>query len=197
MCRMKKGILASVMAMVLSLLMITPAFAAELNSNEEALYDEFCSTVDKYKSALDDNTNYPVSSHYKSQAKSALAKVDLDAGACNEFSGVIKDVDKLLNGSTTRAQLKAKLPDALSKVNAVANKYGMNVSVGSHGYVTITIEGSDNNGVKKGTSTTVADSSKVTKQTGFGLAQTAVVAGAATAVLAGAVVFARKNQLFN
>ena len=176
---MKKGFLALLMAAVLSVIFVTPALAADLSSNEQTLYDEFVADVEKWRPVLGNET----ANTYEAQARSALLQVDLDATACKEFSQAIKDVMAVLDKGNpqTRHEMMQYAPECVSIVNKVGSKYGIQIAVGAHGVVTITIQGK-----------TVANTGSTVKQTGFGLAQTIAVGVASIAVLGGALAVSRK-----
>ena len=71
-------------------------------------------------------------------------------------------------------------------INELSEQYG----------ITVIVNVADRMGELQVNGKTVGTTASGAKQTGFGLAQTAIVAGAATATLAGAFVVARKNRLF-
>ncbi len=177
---MKKGLFAFVLAALLSVTFAIPAFAAEINADEQKVYDEFAAVVDGKSWLKDEFKN-----QYKTEAQNALLKVDLDANACAEFSQVVKDVDAELAGCNSQKEAKQHLNTILKIINDVAGKYNMKVSVNAKNYAVVTVNGS-----------VVATTATGVNQTGFGLAQTALVLAAAVATLAGAFVVARKNSLF-
>lgn len=173
---MKKGFFAVLAAVLLALCVVSTAFAAELNANEQKAYDEFCAILDKYDVA---NGGWFATSHskqYKEEARSALLNeaVDLDETAYQEFSDVLKKIDPILAKCNSQRDAWNHYDEIVGLVNGVANKYGMNVSVDADDF----------------------EAHVVVKQTGFGLAQTAFIAGAAVLVLCGAFAIAKKNNLF-
>lgn len=191
---MKKNLLAIWMVLILSVLMVVPAFAADgVSSDEEALKAEFDAVVDKWVGVVGDKNG--LQTQYKNEAANALAKVTLDKAACDDLSATIKAVDALLTskGVADRSALRDALPEVLSLVNNTANKYGMTVEVNNKrgdakdGYATVTV---------KINGTTAAETGKPVNQTGFGLVRTVAVCGVVVALVVGAVVTARKQRLF-
>ena len=77
-------------------------------------------------------------------------------------------------------------PAIAKMINELSEQYG----------ITVIVNVADRMGELQVNGKTVGTTASGAKQTGFGLAQTAIVAGAATATLAGAFVVARKNRLF-
>lgn len=184
-----KKILAALMAFAMTLAFVTPAFAASLSKAEEDLLAEFKTELEYW--GTNAGLDQAHINQYYGQAQSALTALDLSDDACAEFSGVIKKCHSILEGSTTRAQLYSHVDELLSTINPVGAKYyELHVTVNAKTKnATVTY--------KVGNKTsTAASSSSTVKQTGFGLAQTAAVAGVSLAVLAGAFVVARKKQLF-
>ena len=159
---MKKGFLALLMAAILSVICVTPAYAASISANEQATYDEFAAAIEKWRPVLGNET----ANTYLSQARSTLLQVELDATACSEFSQAVKDVCAVLDKGNpqTRSEMMKYAPECAGIVNKVGSKYGIQIAVGAHGVVTITIQGK-----------TVASTGSTVKQTGFGLAQTIAV----------------------
>lgn len=184
-----KKFFAFFMTVALTLGFVTPAFAAGLSSAEQNLLSEFKTELEYWKgeAGLDDNHI----NQYYAQAEKALNAVDLSDAACSEFSGVIKDIHGILAGSKTRADLWKHYEEIANKINNVGAKYyKLHVTVNSKDkYATVTWE-------IGGKTSTAASTSSTVKQTGFGLAQTAAVAGVSLAILAGAFVVARKKRLF-
>ncbi|MBO6157727.1 MAG: hypothetical protein J6P72_00540 [Firmicutes bacterium] len=189
-----KKLFAVLMVLMLSVLMAVPAFAADgVSTDEEALKAEFDAVVDKWVGVVGDKNG--LQNQYKTEAANALAKVELDKAACDDLSATIKAVDALLSskGVANRSDLRNALPEVLSLVNKTANKYGMTVEVNNKrgdakdGYATVTV---------KINGTTAAETAKPVNQTGFGLVQTVAVCGVVVALVAGAVITARKQRLF-
>ena len=194
---MKKGLFAFVLAAILSVVMVVPAFAANngLNSNEQAAFDHGMSVANKWKDA--GVLNATDVSNYNEQATAALNAVDLSKEASDEFIAAINKIDGMVAAQKEAGKPMSQIREALlSEINAVANKYNMYVSykAGTHAQVTVTVKSTDSSGNAK--TTTVASTGSTVKQTGFGLEQTAIVAAASVAVLAGAFFVARKKQLF-
>jgi len=189
-----KKLFAVLMVLMLSVLMAVPAFAADgVSTDEEALKAEFDAVVDKWVGKVGDKNG--LQNQYKTEAANALAKVELDKAACDDLSATIKAVDALLESKkvANRSDLRNALPEVLSLVNNTANKYGMTVEVNNKrgdakdGYATVTV---------KINGTTAAETAKPVNQTGFGLVQTVAVCGVVVALVAGAVITARKQRLF-
>lgn len=184
---MKKKVLAIFMALAMSFAFVAPAYAAGLNSNEQNLLKEFKAEMDKWP--LDDDHK----NQYYGEAESALNSVDLDAGACDEFSNTIKEVHDILSKYDIKTQhdLWTHYDEIANKVNSVGAKYyKLHVTVDStKHYAKVTWE-------VDGKTSTAASTSSVVRQTGFGVGQTVAVAGVSVAVLVGAYVVARKKQLF-
>lgn len=188
---MKKGILAAILAVLVMAVAVKPAYAGTINANEDKLLGEFNAVVEEYRGMLgDDHAN-----QYESQARSALSNdaIDLNDAAYGEFTQVIKDAKAVLtsNNVTTSAEASKHSAEMLEIINKVATKYNMKVSLDAKHYAVVTVTNPTT-----GKTSTVASTKTAVNQTGFGLAQTAVVAGAAVAVLAGAAFVARKNKLF-
>jgi len=172
---------------MLAFVFATPALAGTMNSNEKVVYDKFCAAVDgKVPTLLNQNR----ANSFKSWAEKALTddSFDLTEADCNQFSAKIDEVLAYIenNGiNSTDAALKA-YPTIAKMINELSEKYG----------ITVLVNPADHMGELQVNGKTVGTTSTGAKQTGFGLAQTAVVAGAAAATLAGAFVVARKNRLF-
>ncbi len=184
---MKKRIIAIVLAMVMVCTSAAVAFAAEnqVSADEQAVLDEFCTMVDERLGSIDSE----IATQYKTEAEMALTKVDLDKTACEELSAAVKAVGKILddNNATDKKTAAACLPEVLKTVNAVANKYGMDVSVNTlseKGLATVTINGEP------------AVEPVKPNQTGFDTTATIVVAALVVVALgAGFVVVTKKNLL--
>lgn len=176
MSQMKKGLFAFLAAVLLALVVATPAFAAGMNSNEQKAYDEFCAILDKYAVSNGGWFDSYHNKQYKEEARSALLHehIDLDGTAYQEFSDILKKIDPILATCNSEREAWSHYDEIVKLVNSVANKYDMDV------YVTA----SDHN------------AHVIVKQTGFGLAQTATVAAAAGVVLCGAFFVAKKSKLF-
>ena len=184
---MKKKVLAFFMALAMTFAFVAPAYAAGLNSNEQNLLNEFSAEMDKWP--LDKEHK----DQYYGEAQSALNAVDLDAAACDDFSQAIKDVHSLLSQYDIKTQGDLwehykEIADIVNKVGAKYYKLHVTVDSTKH-YAKVTWE-------VDGKTSTAASSSKVVKQTGFGVGQTVAVAGVSVAVLVGAYAVARKKQLF-
>ena len=90
---------------------------------------------------------------------------------------------------TTRADLKAALPEILQTVNATSQKYGMTVSVDtSTGYATVTIT------TEKGDKTEAASTKAAVNQTGVDFTATLGVIAAVIFVFAFGVFMIRKDS---
>lgn len=180
---MKKGFVAIVMATLLSLFAFAPAaFAADMNSNEQKAYDEFCAILDKFEA----RTNFDHAGQYKSEAKRALldSRIDLDANAYSQFSSILKQIDGVLADCNTQGEAWKKRDQIIPLVNSVANKYKMNVTVDAKTFdATVTIDGD-----------TVASTGSVVKQTGFSMGEAALMAAVAAVALGGAFYATRKNN---
>lgn len=186
---MKKKVMAIFMAFAMTLGIVSPAFAAGLSSAEQNLLSEFKTELDYWNKQAGLDPEHI--SQYYAQAEKALNAVDLTDAACSEFSGVIKDVHNLLGNASSKSELWSHYGEIADKINAVGAKYyKLHVTVDAKDkYATVTWE-------IDGKTSTAANTGKTVKQTGFGLAQTAAVAGGALAVLVGTGVVARKKQLF-
>lgn len=191
---MKKGLFAFVLAAILSVVMTVPAFAAGIDANEEAVQKHGLEVADKWvKNGVLNSADY---SNYEEQSKSALNKVDLSKEACDEFWAAIDQIDQKVQAQYDKGGKMSDIKqDLLSTINGVAKKYNMSVAAtGNHAQVSVTVSTTSSTGTTK--TTTVASTGSTVKQTGFGLEQTAIVAAASVAVLAGAFFVARKKQLF-
>jgi signal recognition particle GTPase len=190
---MKKKILAVLMGLAMSVMLVSPAFAAGLSTAEQNLLNEFKEELNYWKTNAgldDDHIN-----QYLAEAEGALTAVDLPDAGCTEYSGAIKQIHDICVKANckTRHELYSHVNEMLDILNTIGKKYNkLTVSVNATTkYATVTWED-----VATGKTTTVASTAKVVKQTGFGLAQTAGVVVAAAATLGVAFVIARKKQLF-
>ena len=183
---MKKRIIAIVVAMVMVFTSAAVAFAASgVSADEQATLDKFCQMVDERLKPIDEE----IANQYKAEAEQALAKVELDKTACDELSAAIDKVGEILdkNNATDKKTAAACLPEVLKTVNAVANKYNMDVAVNTlsrKGYATVTINGEP-----------AVDPTPV-NQTGFDTTATIIVAALVVVALgAGFAVVTKKNLL--
>ena len=207
---MRKKILAILMGLAMSVMLISPAFAAGLSSAEQGVLSEFSQELSYWRANAqldDDHIN-----QYYAEAESALTAVDLPDAGCAEYSAAIKQIHSILQNANckTRNDLWNHVGEMLSILNGIGAKYGnLTVSVNATTkYATVTWDtagGSTTSGTSgsasgststSGKTTTVASTSKVVKQTGFGVAQTVGVIAIAAATLGVAFVVARKKQLF-
>ena len=188
-----KKIAAVFLALAMSFALVTPAFAAGLSSAEQNLLSKFKDELNYWAANAQLDQDH-IKQYYK-EAESALTAVDLPDEGCNEFSGVIDDVHKLLvdSGASTRHDLWTHYSEIAQLVNNVGAKYSsLHVTVdASNKYAKVTWKDAS------GKTSTIATTAKTVKQTDFGLGQTLAVAGVSLAVLGGAYVVARKKQLFN
>lgn len=174
---MKKGLCSLLAAVLLALVVaVTPAFAAGMNANEQKAYDEFCAILDKYAVSNGGWFDAYHNKQYKEEARSALLHqhIDLDQTAYQEFSDILKKIDPILAKCHSEREAWSHYDEIVKLVNSVANKYDMDVYVTS----------SDHN------------AHVVVKQTGYGLVQTGIVAGASAAVLCVAFFISKKFKLF-
>lgn len=189
---MKKGILAAILAVMMMFVAVKPAYAGSINANEDKLLNEFSAVVSEYSGAVGGHDK-----QYASEARNALNNdlIDLDDAAYGKFSQVIKDCKAILanNNVKTGADGRAVAPQLLSAINGVAKDYNMTVSLKDNGDAVVSITDPSKPG---STAKPVAGTKSNVNQTGFGLAQTALVAGATATILAGAFFVARKNKLF-
>lgn len=193
-----KKILAFFSALVVALTVATPAYAATLSSAEQSVLGEFKTELEYWgKNAQLDQDHID---QYYSEAKRALEAVDLSDAGCTEFSGVIKEIHGIFGGATTKSQLWSHYTEAANAINKVGEKYyKLHVTVDAstkYAKVTWEIPSTDAAGNTTTKTSTAATTSKVVKQTGFGLGQTVAVTVASAAVLGGAFFVARKKQLF-
>lgn len=173
---MKKGLWSILAAVLLALVVATPAFAAGMNANEQKAYDEFCAILDKYATSNGGWFDSYHNKQYKEEARSALLHehIDLDQTAYQEFSDILKKIDPILAKCHSEREAWSHYDEIVKLVNSVANKYDMDVYVTS----------SDHN------------AHVVVKQTGFSLAQTGIVAGSAALVLCVAFFITKKSKFF-
>ena len=185
--KVKKSIFATVLAVMLAFVFATPALAGTMNSNEKVVYDKFCAAVDSKIPTL---VHQERANSFKSWAEKALTddSIDLTEDDCNKFSAKIDEVLAYIesNGITDNKAAWDAYPTIAKMINELSEQYG----------ITVTVNVADRMGELQVNGKTVETTATGAKQTGFGLAQTAIVAGAATATLAGAFVVARKNRLF-
>lgn len=185
--KVKKSIFATVLAVMLAFVFATPAFAGTMNSNEKVVYDKFCAAVDSKIPTL---VHQERANSFKSWAEKALTddSIDLTEDDCNKFSAKIDEVLAYIesNGITDNKAAWDAYPTIAKMINELSEQYG----------ITVIVNVADRMGELQVNGKTVGTTASGAKQTGFGLAQTAIVAGAATATLAGAFVVARKNRLF-
>ena len=209
---MKNRFTSLVLGLILVVAMSIPTFAAGgVNSNEQALLDSFTAVVTSQP------MTYPKAGQYITEATNALIQVDLDAAACADLQKGIEDVAAILSSNSVGNGPAARsvLPQVLTRVNSVANKYGMNVSVvdargaANDGVATVTVtvpdggnggsqggSGSSGSGSSQsGTTTKVASTGKIVNQTGFDMTATMAVAVLLLAALAGSIVFISKKNL--
>jgi hypothetical protein len=181
---MKKIVSIVVVAMMVLSLALSAAAASGINKGEAELLEKFDKVVDSYSFY-----NKGLANQYKNEAENALTKVDLDDDAVKALSDCIDAVVAYAekNGiNSIEAARKAK-GDVVAMVNAVANKYGINVSVGEDGQVCVTVNGDK-----------VASNSGLVKQTGADMTVTYVVIGALViAFICGVAVVSKKNLLSN
>ena len=208
---MRKKILAILMGLAMSVMLISPAFAAGLSSAEQGVLNEFSQELSYWRANAqldDDHIN-----QYYAEAESALTAIDLPDAGCAEYSDAIKQVHSMLVNANCKTpnDLWEHHGEMLSILNGIGAKYNnLTVSVNATTkYATVTWDAAGSGSTTPGTSgstsgssstsgktTTVASTSKVVKQTGFGVAQTAGVVVIAAATLGVAFVVARKKQLF-
>ncbi len=187
-----KKIAAIFLALAMSFALVTPAFAANLSSAEQKVFDKFKTELATWKdrAQLDDKHI----NQYITEAQSALTALDLSDEACNEFSGAIDKIHNLLDKAnpTTRHELWQHYTEIANIINEIGAKYyNLHVTVDANTKkATVTYD-------TGGKPSTAATTNRTVKQTGFGLGQTIAVAGVSLAVLGGAYVVARKKQLFN
>lgn len=186
---MKKRVLAFLMAIALSFAFVTPAFAAGLSTGEQNLLKEFKEEMQYWQTNAKLDTNHI--NQYYGQAETALTAVDLTDAACSEFSAAIKEIHTMLEGSKTRADLWKHHTEMESLLNNIGAKYYK-----LHVTVDTTTKNATVTWEINGKQSTAASTASVVKQTGFGLGQTAAVAGVSVAVLVAAYAVARKKQLF-
>lgn len=180
-----KRIMSLMLAVALVFALAIPAMAAgNLNSYEEKLLSEFTAVVNQYKDL--DKTG-ELASNYIASAQSALAQdgVDLDEAAYKDLSACIADVSATIKAANpqTGADLKALSSSIVSKVNAVAGKYGFTVSA-SVDSATVKVDG-----------TKVGTTGSIVNQTGFDMTATYAVIAVVAVVLAAAFVAVRKEKL--
>ena len=172
---------------MLAFVFATPAFAGTMNSNEKVVYDKFCAAVDSKIPTL---VHQERANSFKSWAEKALTddSIDLTEDDCNKFSAKIDEVLAYIedNGIADNKAAWDAYPAIAKMINELSEQYG----------ITVIVNVADRMGELQVNGKTVGTTASGAKQTGFGLAQTAIVAGAATATLAGAFVVARKNRLF-
>lgn len=181
---MKKIVSIVVVAMMVLSLALSAAAASGINKGEAELLEKFDKVVDGYS-----YINKGLADQYKNEAENALIKVDLDDAAVKALSDCMDEVVAYAekNGINTVAAAKAAKADILAMVNAVANKYGINVSVGDNGQVSVTVNGDK-----------VASNSGLVKQTGADMTVTYAVIGALViAFICGVAVVSKKNLLSN
>ena len=206
---MKNRFTSLVLGLILVVAMSIPTFAAGgVNSNEQALLDSFTAVVTSQP------MTYPKAGQYITEATNALIQVDLDAAACADLQKGIEDVAAILSSNSVGNGPAARsvLPQVLTRVNSVANKYGMNVSVvdargaANDGVATVTVTvpdggnggsqgGSGSSGSGSGTTTKVASTGKIVNQTGFDMTATMAVAVLLLAAFAGSIVVISKKNL--
>ena len=187
---MKKGLFAGILALLLSLFVATPAFAGDMNSNEQKEYDRFVQILNDFAKKDSNFKNH--ASQYAGEAKTALLNdaIDLDASAAAEFDAVLDKIEGILKSCNTQADAWKHNAEIIDAVNAVATKYNMEVLV--NGYNTKDYGHRDAKVLINGK--VVASTASVVKQTGFGMGQTAAVVALVAVALSGAYFVTRKNN---
>lgn len=200
---MAKKILAVLMGLAMSVMLVSPAFAAELTSAEQKVLGEFKTELEYWKANA--GLDQAHVDQYYNEAKSALVAVDLSDQGCADFSEVVKQIHQVFvnHNCKTRHELWECYPEIRDIINKVGDKYynlevTLDANPGGHwAKVTWEIPTTD---PKTGETTTkksaVADTKTVVKQTGFGIGQTLAVVAASAGALGIAFVVARKKQLF-
>ena len=190
---MKKGLFATILAVLLAFAAVTPAYATNsdkggnINAVEDRLLARFDSILKK------DWVTKETRGQYYGEARNALldSTIDLNSTAEEQFNGALDKIETILDGCSSQAEAYKHVDEITGIVNGVSKSYNMTVTVSTaKGHAaTVTI-------AKDGGSTVVATTAKAVKQTGFGLAQTALVVAASAVALTGAFFVARKNNLF-
>lgn len=173
---MKKCIFAFLAAILLALVVVSPAYATGMNSNEQKAYDELCAMLDKYDEA---GGGWLESSHakqYKEEARSALLHehVNLDEDDYQDVSNVLKKIDGILASCNSQEEAWDRYDEISNLVNRVTRKYDMQVFFDSES----------------------EEIHAVVKQTEFNFVQSGTVVALALVTLGIASLIAKKSKHF-
>lgn len=182
-----KKIITMVMALVLTLGLAVPAFAATgITAKEQKLYDSFAAVVDKWFGF--NQKSLERGNQFKSVAYRALMVKDLDKAACDDLQACVDRVAAFIaeKNPQSASDLKKISFDVANIVDETASKYGFKVTLNNDRWSDVQI-------VWNGKWMSV-DKIKIV-QTGYDLTATVVVAAMLVAAVGACFVVVGKKGL--